>query len=90
MRTYKVVLFLMLGLGVFTSCENDLDVQLEDDDELTSDDLFTSPEAYKQALAGVYGNLSFPGINGPDGDPNLAGIDGVPVSISVGFSTWKT
>jgi len=76
MRTYKVVLFLMLGLGVFTSCENDLDVQLEDDDELTSDDLFTSPEAYKQALAGVYGNLSFPGINGPDGDPNLAGIDG--------------
>ncbi|HEA31117.1 MAG TPA: RagB/SusD family nutrient uptake outer membrane protein [Leeuwenhoekiella sp.] len=76
MRTYKLVLFLMLGLGVFTSCEDDLNVQLEDDDELTSDDLFTSPEAYKQALAGVYGNLSFSGINGPDSDPNLSGLDG--------------
>ncbi|MGB3773845.1 MAG: RagB/SusD family nutrient uptake outer membrane protein [Leeuwenhoekiella sp.] len=76
MHTYKLVLFLMLGLGIFTSCENDLDVQLEDDDELTSDDLFTSPDAYRQALAGVYGNLSFPGINGPDSDPNLAGLDG--------------
>ncbi|WP_031428192.1 RagB/SusD family nutrient uptake outer membrane protein [Flavimarina sp. Hel_I_48] len=76
MRTYKLVLFLMLGLSIFTSCENDLDVTLEDDDELTSDDLFTSPEAYRQALAGVYGNLSFPGILGPDNDPNLAGIDG--------------
>ena len=76
MRTYKLIVFLMLGLTIFTSCESDLDVQLEDDDELTSDDLFTSPESYKQALAGVYGNLSFPGINGPDSDPNLAGIDG--------------
>ncbi|RXG23324.1 SusD-like starch-binding protein associating with outer membrane [Leeuwenhoekiella aequorea] len=71
LRTF--VLMLLLG-GVFISCESDLDVTPEDDDELLADGFFENEGAYKQALAGVYANLSLTSINDPGGS-NIAGLD---------------
>lgn len=60
--------------GAFISCEDDLNIVLEDDDELVANDLFDSPEAYEQALAGVYANLSLSGLDGA-GSSNIQGLD---------------
>ncbi|MDP5043708.1 MAG: RagB/SusD family nutrient uptake outer membrane protein, partial [Leeuwenhoekiella sp.] len=71
LRTFA--LMLLLG-GVFIACESDLDVTPEDDDELLADGFFENEGAYKQALAGVYANLSLTSINDPGGS-NIAGLD---------------
>ncbi len=64
---------LLLG-GALISCESDLDVTPQDDDELLADGFFETEGAYKQALAGVYANLSLTSINDPGGS-NIAGLD---------------
>lgn len=58
----------------FTSCTNDLDQQPLDDDETTADQLFVDGDAYTAAIAGVYGNLSLTGTDGPESS-NLGDID---------------
>ncbi len=63
-----------MGLFALNSCTSDLDVTPEDDDIFTADNFYRQPGAYKQALAGVYGNLSITGPNGPD-NSLLAGVD---------------
>jgi len=68
-------LFFFLGaLIFFTSCTDDLNVTPQDDDEFLSEEFFASPDSYKQALAGVYGNLSLTSTTGT-GNSNLQGID---------------
>ncbi|MBQ4821098.1 RagB/SusD family nutrient uptake outer membrane protein [Aquimarina sp. MMG016] len=74
MKLNKIFLYAFLFIGIFTSCEGDLDVELEDDDITTSDDLFSGPDAYKRAIAGVYANLSLVGLNGA-GTSNISGLD---------------
>jgi len=59
---------------MFTSCESDLDVELRDPNITLADEIFTSEEAYKQALAGVYANLSLSSLTGPGGS-NIGGLD---------------
>lgn len=57
------------------SCVDDLNVTPEDDDTFLSEEYFaSSTDSYKQALAGVYGNLSLTGTGG-SGSSNLQGID---------------
>lgn len=57
------------------SCTDDLNVTPEDDDVFLSEAFFaSSPDSYKQALAGVYGNLSLTSATG-SGNSNLQGID---------------
>lgn len=56
------------------SCTDDLNVASEDPRTVTPEILFTSVEGYKQALAGVYGNLSLTGT-GDAGSSFLQGID---------------
>jgi hypothetical protein len=59
MKKIKLNLFMFLSLLVVTqSCTNDLNVVPEDDDDFLSEDFFAQPDAYKRAVAGVYGNLS--------------------------------
>jgi starch-binding outer membrane protein, SusD/RagB family len=67
---------MMLVLVAFSSqsCLDDLDVVPEDDRQLTADQFYSTPGAYRQAIAGVYGNLSLTGTRGP-GSSNLGGID---------------
>lgn len=75
MKKIKLNLFLFLSLLVITqSCTNDLDVVPEDDDDFLSEDFFAQPNAYKRAIAGVYGNLSLTGTGGP-GSSLLEGVD---------------
>jgi len=65
------VLFAFAGLQ---SCVDDMDVVSEDPRVLSPDELYATPEGYKQALAGVYGNLSLTGT-GDAGSSFLQGID---------------
>lgn len=60
--------------AVLQSCTKDLDVISEDPLVNSSDALFSATGGYKQALAGVYGNLSLTGTQGP-GSSFLEGID---------------
>ncbi|WP_103071387.1 RagB/SusD family nutrient uptake outer membrane protein [Aquimarina sediminis] len=74
MKLYKFFLYAFLSIGIFSSCEGDLDIELEDDDDLLASDVFNTREDYLKALGGVYANLSLVGLDGPD-QSNLAGID---------------
>ena len=75
MKKLKINAFLFLGLlFTFISCEKDLDVEPKDERLLKDDAFYKRPGAYKQALAGVYGNLSLTGAAGP-GDSFLVGVD---------------
>ncbi|AWI25445.1 RagB/SusD family nutrient uptake outer membrane protein [Flavobacterium pallidum] len=68
-------LFLFTGLLILAnSCTNDLDVKPQDDDEFVADEFYMKPGAYKQALAGVYGNLALTG-SGDAGSSNISGLD---------------
>ena len=58
----------------FGACTDDLNVIPGDDDEFLSEEFFAEPSSYKNALAGVYGNLSLTSTTG-FGDSNLQGID---------------
>ncbi len=79
MKLYKIFLYAFLSIGIFTSCEGDLDIELEDDDDLLASDVFNTREDYLKALGGVYANLSLVGLdvdaNGDPNQSNLAGID---------------
>ncbi len=75
MKKIKLNLLYLLGLTVaFSACTSDLDVKSEDDDISTAEDFFLQPDAYKKALAGVYGNLSLTGTGGA-GSSFLQGVD---------------
>lgn len=70
---YKFYFFFGL-LFILSACTDDLNVTPKDDDEFLSEAFYAKPTAYKQALAGIYGNLSLTGTAG-SGSSNLQGID---------------
>lgn len=63
-----------LALGATVSCTSDLDIVPEDDNTFTAEEFYAQPNAYRMALAGVYGNLSMPGVSGPVSS-SLSGVD---------------
>ncbi len=71
---YFTYLLLVAVVFFFGACTDDLNQGLLDDDSSTKEDFYANPESYKQALAGIYGNLSLTGTNGPESS-NLDGID---------------
>ena len=62
-------IYLTLVFAALQSCTSDLDVVAEDSRILTSEQLFATPLGYKQALGGVYGNLSLTGTGDAGGRP---------------------
>ncbi len=66
--------FLLIVLLLITSCTEDLNVTPQDDDEFLTEEFYADSSSYKQALAGIYGNLSLTGTSGA-GSSNLQGID---------------
>jgi hypothetical protein len=69
------LLFVAVLFVSLQSCTDDLNVTPGDDDLFLSEDFFAaSTNSYKQALAGVYGNLSLTSASG-SGNSNLQGID---------------
>ncbi|WP_247234529.1 RagB/SusD family nutrient uptake outer membrane protein [Telluribacter sp. SYSU D00476] len=70
---------LVCGLFLTQSCVNDLDRQPFI--EVTSATVYRDPASYKQVLAKLYAGLSLSGQQGPDGLPDITGIN-------EGFSTY--
>lgn len=68
------IIYILFAFVALQSCTSDLDVVAEDTKINTPEQLFSSPLGYKQALAGVYGNLSLTGT-GDAGSSFLQGID---------------
>lgn len=75
MKKMKIkLLTIVFAMLYLSSCEDDLNVPPGDTQNTTIDDFYDNPASYKQALAGIYGNLSLTGASGP-GSSNLQGID---------------
>ena len=75
MKKIKSTLLAVVGLSLFLqSCVNDLDVVPEGDTQLSVEEFYAQPGSYKQALGGVYGNLSLTGTSGAESS-NIGGID---------------
>jgi starch-binding outer membrane protein, SusD/RagB family len=58
-----------------TSCLGDLDPESLGPKVKTSADVYDSPEAYKQGLAKLYATFALSGQQGPNGQPDISGID---------------
>ncbi len=73
----KRILFNMAALalmsGALVSCTKDLDRLPAND--ITSEQVYSTPEGYKQALAKVYGSMALTGNAGPAGNGDIQGID---------------
>ncbi len=76
-KTYIIKPFFILFfiLGISQSCVKDLDTVPIDEDVVTANVVFDSPESYRQFLAKVYGGLALSGQQGPAGQPDIEGID---------------
>ena len=53
-----------LFIAVFTSCEDDLNITPEDNQDTLASDLLANENAYKQVLAAIYSNLALTGTDG--------------------------
>ncbi len=75
MKKFKINVVVLLGaLAGLSSCTKDLNVLPKDPTVQTTDAFYAQPGAYKQVLAGVYGNLSLTGTQGA-GSSSLQGLD---------------
>lgn len=82
--------FAFIGLFLLsaTSCINDLDVRVDDDELFTSEQFYANPESYKQFLAKIYAGLAVTGqsSNAGTGSSDLGSeADGGP---NEGFSQY--
>ncbi|MEM6516810.1 MAG: RagB/SusD family nutrient uptake outer membrane protein [Bacteroidota bacterium] len=75
-RNIRILIPLIICIGgmLITSCESDLDISPEDPNSFLADDFYTTPESYKQGLAGVYANLALTSATGPN-NSNISGLD---------------
>lgn len=72
-KNWKLALMaIFVGL---TSCVDDLDTLPLDKNTITSATFYNNVDSYQQVLAKLYGGLSLTGQVGPDGDPDVIGID---------------
>ncbi|MEO8794484.1 MAG: RagB/SusD family nutrient uptake outer membrane protein [Daejeonella sp.] len=73
----KNILKATLGLSIvaltLTSCEKMLDLQPQND--VTSEVVYSTPEGYQQSLAKVYGSFALTGNSGGGGSADIAGLD---------------
>ncbi len=70
----KFYFMTFLAFGSLLSCTGDLDIVPQDDNAFTAEEFYAQPNAYRMALAGVYGNLAMPGVSGPVSS-SLSGVD---------------
>lgn len=74
---YKIVAIALIALMVTTTtaCMDDLNTSPIDDDVVTSESVYTSPEQYRKVLAKLYAGFATTGQQGPAGNPDIQGID---------------
>lgn len=58
-----------------TACFADLDTLPLDKEEITAEEVYKNPEAYKQVLAKCYAGLAVSGQQGPSDNPDISGYD---------------
>lgn len=73
-KTYIILFTVLLGLTM-VSCVDDLSTTPLDDDVVTSESVYETPEDYKQVLAKLYAGFSMTGQQGPAGNADIQGID---------------
>lgn len=70
------VALVLLGISlVLSSCVDNLNTSPLDDDVITSEAVYETPEDYRQVLAKLYAGFAVTGQQGPDGNPDIQGID---------------
>src|SRR6185503_8697001 len=69
-KTLVIVGALTVGL---TSCKKNL--ILTPNTQLTSEQVYSTPQGYLESLAKVYGSYALTGNTGPSGSPDVQGID---------------
>jgi starch-binding outer membrane protein, SusD/RagB family len=79
MKNIKYLMIAGMVAMVIASCTKDLDRKPLM--EVTSASVYADPKNYKGILAKLYAGLAVSGQSGPDGQPDIAGID-------EGFSTY--
>jgi hypothetical protein len=93
MKLNKIKIFKLRNLaiaGIFlfttTSCLNDLNVEVNDDELYTSEQFYANPASYKQFLAKIYAGLAVTGQKSANGESDLGSEeDGGP---NEGFSQY--
>jgi hypothetical protein len=74
-RIFKIT-FIALAVTLYSaSCVKDLNTVPIDPDQLTSIDVYKNAAQIKQVLAKCYAGLAVSGQSGPDGNPDISGID---------------
>lgn len=73
-RTYKIS-FVLGILLLFSGCVGDLDVEPIDPNLVTSANAYETVADYKEGLAKLYATFALSGQQGPDGLPDISGID---------------
>ena len=68
-------LIYIVSLSIVVSCHDDLNQSPIDPDSFTEENVFTSVNEAKGALAKLYASLALTGQNGPAGNPDIADID---------------
>ena len=70
----KYILAAVLAFSI-SSCHDDLDLTPNDPDVITENKVFADASEAKNALAKVYASLAVTGQKGPDGLPDIQGVD---------------
>jgi len=75
MKRHTINMMLFAGVVAFsiTSCKKNL--ILTPNNEVTSQQVFSTPLGYTQAMAKVYGAFALTGNEGPAGQPDIQGVD---------------
>lgn len=83
MKRYKFInlIFVTILLFGLNACVDDLNTIPIDPNIVTSATVYDDPESWKMVLAKCYAGLAVSGQKGPDGQPDISGID-------EGFSTY--
>lgn len=76
MKFHKITLISFAVFFAAVSCVGDLDVKPIDPSVTLPDEVLNSEQAYAQVLAKCYAGLTVSSSDGPDGSPDIDGIDG--------------
>jgi hypothetical protein len=75
MKMKNIFSFILLAImpGLFSACLDDLDRFPTND--ITAETVYATYDGYRQVLAKVYGSYALSGNKGPDGSPDVQGLD---------------
>ncbi|MCU4177500.1 RagB/SusD family nutrient uptake outer membrane protein [Carboxylicivirga sp. N1Y90] len=71
----KIFVYIFLLAGIFTACEDDLNVKPIDPNLVFGDEVYSTLEGYKQVLAKIYGSYNVSGQYGDDNESDLSTIE---------------